>query len=256
MTQPSLHGAETATGAERVAIVTGGARGIGAAIAERLTADGLRVAIVDRELAGPAATDEPTAAYRADVADEHAVAATVARIAEELGPPVVLVNNAGIAAAAPIAELPTEQWDAVLGVNLRGTFLMTRAVAPFMSAAKWGRIVNVASISALGDDGRAAYAASKAGLLGFTKSLALELGPSGITANVVAPGFVVSDMTARSARRLGRSFEDHQRQVAAEIPVGRVGLPADIANAASFFAGDPAGFVSGQVLYVAGGPVG
>jgi 3-oxoacyl-[acyl-carrier protein] reductase len=142
-----------------------------------------------------------------------------------------------------------------MGVNLRGPFFVTRAVCRHMMTAGWGRIVNMSSISAVGDAGRVDYASAKAGLIGFTKTLALELGRHGVTANAIAPGFVVSDMTRATARRLGRDFEEHQRIAAQSIPVGRVGQPEDIAHAASFLVSPEAGFVSGQVIYVAGGPV-
>jgi 3-oxoacyl-[acyl-carrier protein] reductase len=196
------------------------------------------------------------AAVVADVADETAVTAAVAQIAAELGSPTVLVNNAGIGGPdVGVAEMTTQQWDAVTGVSLRGAFFLTRAVSPHMMAAGWGRIINMSSISALGDSGRADYASAKAGLIGFTKTLALQLGRQGVTANAIAPGFIVSDMTRTSARRRGRAFEEHQRLAAQSIPVGRVGQPEDIAHTASFLASPGAGFVSGQVIYVAGGPV-
>jgi 3-oxoacyl-[acyl-carrier protein] reductase len=192
----------------------------------------------------------------ADVADEAAVTSAVERVAAELGPPTVLVNNAGFARDADLGEMTTEQWDEVQGVHLRGAFLTSRAALPYMVEARWGRIINVSSISALGHAGRVNYASAKAGVIGFTKALALELGSQGVTVNAIAPGFIVSDMTAATARRLGRDFEEHQRIAAESIPVGRVGQPEDIAHAASFFASPDAGFVSGQVLYVAGGPRG
>ncbi|GAA3777966.1 3-oxoacyl-ACP reductase FabG [Streptomyces chiangmaiensis] len=196
------------------------------------------------------------AAVAADVADETAVTAAVAQIASELGSPTVLVNNAGIGGPdVGVAEMTTQQWDAVTGVSLRGAFFLTRAVSPHMVAAGWGRIINMSSISALGDSGRADYASAKAGLIGFTKTLALQLGRQGVTANAIAPGFIVSDMTRTSARRRGRAFEEHQRLAAQAIPVGRVGQPEDIAHTASFLASPGAGFLSGQVIYVAGGPV-
>jgi 3-oxoacyl-[acyl-carrier protein] reductase len=151
--------------------------------------------------------------------------------------------------------MTTEQWDAVQGVHLRGAFFITRATVPYMVEAHWGRIINVSSISALGHAGRVNYASAKAGVIGFTKALALELGSQGITVNAIAPGFIVSAMTAATARRLGRDFEEHQRIAAQSIPVGRVGQPEDIAHAASFFASPDAGFISGQILFVAGGPM-
>jgi 3-oxoacyl-[acyl-carrier protein] reductase len=247
---------------QRTAIVTGAARGIGAAVAKRLARDGLAVGVIDLNEADCAGTVEAIAsdggsamAVAADVADEAAVTAAVARVAAELGPPTVLVNNAGFGPRADIVEMTTEQWDSVIGVNLRGPFFATRAACRHMIVAGWGRIVNMSSISAVGDAGRVDYASAKAGLIGFTKTLALELGRHGVTANAVAPGFVVSDMTRASARRLGRDFEEHQRIAAQSIPVGRVGRPEDIAHTASYLVSPEAGFVSGQVIYVAGGPV-
>ncbi|GAA4260341.1 SDR family NAD(P)-dependent oxidoreductase [Dactylosporangium darangshiense] len=245
-----------------VAIVTGAARGIGAAVAKRLARDGFAVAVIDLREDDCAGTMEAITAaggsamaVGADVADEAAVTAAVARVAAELGPPTVLVNNAGIGPRAPLVEMPTAQWDLVIAVNLRGPFLVTRAVCQYMIDAGWGRIVNVSSISAVGDAGRVDYGSAKAGLLGFTKSLALQLGRYGISANAIAPGFVVSDMTRASARRLGIDFTEFQRRAAESTPVGRVGQPEDIAHTASYLVSPEAGFVSGQVIYVAGGPV-
>lgn len=247
---------------QRIAIVTGAARGIGAAVAQRLAGDGLSVGVIDLDEAACATTVADIAArggtalaIAADIADEDAVRIAVARVAAELGPPTVLVSNAGVGPRTELTDLTTEQWDTVLGVNLRGAFLVTRAVAPYMTAARWGRVITMSSISAVGDVGRVDYASAKAGLIGFTKSLSLQLGKHGITANAIAPGFVVSDMTRASARRLGLSFEEFQRQAAESIPVGRVGQPDDIAYIASFLASPQAGFVSGQVIYAAGGPV-
>ncbi|MET7855958.1 SDR family NAD(P)-dependent oxidoreductase [Streptomyces sp. NPDC005318] len=246
----------------RTAIVTGAARGIGAAVARQLADDGLAVGVVDLDEADCADTVEAirgdggaALAVAADVSDEVAVTAAVARIAAELGPPTVLVNNAGVGPRADLVEMSTEQWDTVLGINLRGPFLATRAVAPHMIAAGWGRIVTMSSISAVGDAARVDYGSAKAGLIGFTKSLALQLGRHGITANAIAPGFVVSDMTRASARRLGLGFDEFRRNAARSIPVGRVGQPEDIAHTASYLVSPGAGFVSGQVVYVAGGPV-
>jgi NAD(P)-dependent dehydrogenase (short-subunit alcohol dehydrogenase family) len=247
---------------QRTAIVTGAARGIGAAVAKRLARDGLAVGVIDLSEADCAATVEAITAgggsaiaLGADVADEAAVTAAVARVADEIGRPTVLVNNAGFGPRADLVDMTTKQWDSVIGVNLRGPFLVTRAACRHMIDARCGRIVNMSSISAVGDAGRVDYASAKAGLIGFTKSLALELGRHGITANAIAPGFVVSDMTRASARRLGHDFAEYQRIAAQSIPVGRVGQPDDIAHTASYLVSPEAGFVSGQVIYVAGGPV-
>ncbi|MFB7739493.1 SDR family NAD(P)-dependent oxidoreductase [Streptomyces sp. NPDC056112] len=246
----------------RTAVVTGAARGIGAAVARRLAGDGLAVGVIDLDEADCADTVEAITsvggaalAVAADVADEAAVTAAVARIAAAFGPPTVLVNNAGIGPRADLVDMTTQQWDTVLGINLSGPFFAARAVCPHMVTAGWGRIVNMSSISAVGDVGRVDYASAKADLIGFTKSLALQLGPHGVTANAIAPGFVVTDMTRASARRLGLSFEEFRDRAEQSIPVGRVGLPDDIAHTASFLVSPGAGFVSGQVIYVAGGPV-
>ena len=246
----------------RVAIVTGAARGIGAAIAARLSSDGLAVAVLDLDesACAPVVAQIVAAGGRAlavgvDVSDEAAVTAAVARVAAELGPPTVLVNNAGITRDNLLFKMSADDWDAVIGVHLRGSFLMSRAAQTFMTQARWGRIVNLSSSSALGNRGQANYAAAKAGLQGFTKSLAKELGKFGVTVNAIAPGFVVTELTRRTAERLGMSFEDFQAAAAAEIAVARVGQPEDIAAAASFFVRDEASYISGQILYVAGGPL-
>ena len=244
-----------------MAIVTGAARGIGAATAKRLAADGFAVGVLD--LDAGTTKDTVTAIESAggsalgvgvDVADAAAVKAAVEQVAAELGPPLVLVNNAGITRDNLLFKMTDEDWDAVLAVHLRGSFLMSRAVQGYMTQATWGRIVNLSSTSALGNRGQANYATAKAGLQGFTKTLAIELGKFGVTVNAIAPGFIVTDMTAATAARMGISFEDMQAQAAAAIPVNRVGQPEDIAHAVSYLASDGAGFVSGQVLYVAGGP--
>ena len=248
---------------ERVAIVTGAARGIGAATAERLAADGHRVAVLDLDADAAAATaarvagatGRRTLAVTADVSDPRQVTAAVAEVADRLGAPTVLVNNAGVLRDNLLFKMDTADWDTVIGVHLRGAFLMTREVQQHMVAARYGRIVNLSSSSALGNRGQANYSAAKAGLQGFTKTLAIELGRFGITANAVAPGFIVTEMTAAAAARMGLEFEQFTTDSAARIPVQRVGLPADVAHAISFLAGPQAGFVSGQVLYVAGGPL-
>jgi 3-oxoacyl-[acyl-carrier protein] reductase len=246
---------------QRVAIVTGAARGIGAATALRLAADGLAVAVVDlEETAAKATVDAIEAAggrglaVGADVSDAEQVEAAVARVAAELGAPTVLVNNAGVTRDNLLFKMTEVDWDTVMGVHLRGSFLMSRAVQKHMVEAKWGRIVNLSSTSALGNRGQANYATAKAGLQGFTKTLAIELGKFGVTANAIAPGFIVSDMTKATAERIGQDWDTYVAARAAEIPVARAGQPEDIAHAVSYFVSESAGFVSGQVLYVAGGP--
>ncbi|WP_181784088.1 SDR family oxidoreductase, partial [Pseudonocardia pini] len=186
--------------------------------------------------------------------DAAAVEAAVARVAEELGGPTVLVNNAGITRDNLIFKMAESDWDAVMGVHLKGSFLMTKAAQKYMVDAKFGRIVNLSSTSALGNRGQANYSTAKAGLQGFTKTLAIELGKFGITANCIAPGFIASDMTKATAERLGVDWDDYLAARAKEIPVQRAGQVEDIANTVSFFVDERAGFVSGQVIYVAGGP--
>jgi 3-oxoacyl-[acyl-carrier protein] reductase len=245
----------------RVAIVTGAARGIGAATAKRLAALGHAVGVLDLDEAACADTVEAitSAGGRAigvgvDVAQADQVEAAVKRVADELGAPTILVNNAGITRDNLIFKMTEEDWDAVINVHLRGSFLMTRAVQGYMTAEKFGRIVNLSSTSAQGNRGQVNYSAAKAGLQGFTKTLAIELGKFGVTANAVAPGFIQTEMTKATAERLGVSFEDFITHSAAQIPVQRVGQPEDIAATVAFLCSEDAGFVSGQVIYVAGGP--
>ena len=245
----------------RTAIVTGAARGIGAAIARRLSDDGLAVAVLDLdETACKAVVDEiessggKALAVGADVADEEAVEAAVARVASELGAPTVLVNNAGITRDNLLFKMSANEWDAVMNVHLRGAFLMSRATQRHMVDAHWGRIINLSSVSALGHRGQVNYSAAKAGIQGLTKTLAIELGQFGVTANAIAPGFIETEMTANTAKRMGVPFEDFKAAAAKTIPVARVGQPEDIAATVSFFAREDASFVSGQVIYVAGGP--
>jgi len=247
---------------QRVAVVTGAARGIGAATARRLAADGLAVAVLDLKEGDCADTvDAITAAggkamaVGADVSQADQVKAAVAAVTEGLGGPAVLVNNAGVLRDNMLFKMTDDDWDTVMGVHLRGAFLMARACQKSMVDQKFGRIINLSSSSALGNRGQANYSTAKAGLQGFTKTLAIELGQFNITANAIAPGFIVTDMTAATAARVGMDFEDFQKAAAGRIPVRRVGRPEDVAHTASFLASEAAGFVSGQVIYVAGGPL-
>ncbi|MFP5021770.1 3-oxoacyl-ACP reductase FabG [Pseudonocardia phyllosphaerae] len=246
---------------QRTAIVTGAARGIGAATAIRLAADGHKVAVLDLEESAAKATVEAieaaggtAAAFGADVSDPDAVETAVAAVTEKLGAPTILVNNAGITKDNLLFKMTEGDWDAVMGVHLKGSFLMTRAVQKSMVDAGWGRVVNLSSTSALGNRGQANYSTAKAGLQGFTKTLAIELGKFGITANCIAPGFIASEMTRATAERVGVDWEEFKAARAKEIPVQRPGAVEDIANAVSFFVDERSSFVSGQVIYVAGGP--
>jgi 3-oxoacyl-[acyl-carrier protein] reductase len=245
----------------RTVIVTGAARGIGASVARRLSREGHAVAIIDLdENTCQAVVDEIVAdggtaqGFAADVSDEASVEAAVDAIALAMGPPLVLVNNAGILRDNLLFKMTVDDWDAVMSVHLRGAFLMSRAAQRHMIEAGWGRIVNLSSTSALGNRGQANYAAAKAGMQGFTKTLAIELGRYGVTVNAIAPGFIESEMTIGTAARIGISFEDLKSAMVKEIPVGRAGTPDDVSAAVAFFVREDASFVSGQVLYVAGGP--
>lgn len=245
----------------RIAIVTGSARGIGAAVARRLSSDGFGVAIFDLdESLCEVVRDEIVSAggqaiaVGVDVTDEDRVEKAVARVADEIGGPSVLVNNAGITRDNLLFRMTANDWDSVMNVHLRGSFLVSRASQKYMIDSGWGRIINLSSTSALGNRGQANYSAAKAGLQGFTKTLSIELGKFGVTVNAIAPGFIETDMTVATAERMGVDFEDFKNDAAKLIPVARVGRPDDIAAMVSFFARDEASFVSGQVIYVAGGP--
>ena len=244
----------------RVAIVTGAARGIGAAIALRLAADGMSVGVVDLDEQGSQRTAKEIVEnggraipLGADVADERAAGDAVRQAAAELGPVTVLINSAGIIRDNLIFRMSTADWDAVMDVHLRGAFLMTRAAQTHMTQEKWGRIVNISSTSALGNRGQANYAAAKAGLIGFTKTLALELGRFGVTANAIAPGFVETDMTQVSAARQGLDYDEWKLAAARDIPMGRIGRAGRYRRRRQLPCREEAGYVSGQVIYVNGG---
>lgn len=246
---------------QRIAIVTGGARGIGAAISKRLAADGYAISVIDlREADTETTVAAITAAggravgIGADVASSDDVKRAVEQTVVSLGAPTILVNNAGILRDNMLFKMSEGDWDAVMNVHLRGAFLMSREVQKHQVEAKWGRIVSLSSTSALGNRGQLNYSAAKAGLQGFTKTLAIELGQFNVTANAIAPGFIATDMLVETAARMGISFEDFLAGAAKQIDVRRVGQPEDVAAAASFFCSEESSFVSGQVLYVAGGP--
>jgi 3-oxoacyl-[acyl-carrier protein] reductase len=242
----------------RVVVVTGAARGIGAGTAKRFADEGAAVAILDLEEAAAAATAKSLGATKAigvgcDVADAAAVQAAVDRVTDELGRLDVLVNNAGITRDNLLFKMTEDDWDLVMNVHLKGAFLMSRAAQKVMTEQKYGKILNLSSVSALGNRGQANYSAAKMGIQGFTRTLAIELGPFGINVNAIAPGFIVTEMTDATARRLKLEPEQLRQMNADANPVRRVGEPADIAAAAAFLCSDEASYITGQVLYVDGG---
>jgi 3-oxoacyl-[acyl-carrier protein] reductase len=242
----------------RVAVVTGSARGIGAATARRFAEEGAAVAVLDldQEQAEKSAAElgaGTAVGLACNVGDAASVEAAVGTVVQKLGKIDVLVNNAGVTRDNLLFKMTEEDWDAVMNVHLRGTFLMSREVQKHMVAAKYGKIVNLSSVSALGNRGQANYSTAKMGLQGFTRTLALELGPFGINVNAVAPGFIVTDMTDATARRVGVEPEEFRKAAAERTPVRRVGYPEDIAAAAAFLCSDEASFITGQTLYVDGG---
>ena len=243
----------------RVAIVTGSARGIGAGIVKRFHEEGASVAVLDldedqaRSTAEALAGRAPTIGVGCNVTDAASVDAAVARVVEELGGLHILVNNAGITRDNLLFKLTEDDWDAVMDVHLKGAFLMSRAAQKTFVAQKYGKILNLSSVSAGGNRGQANYSAAKAGVQGFTRTLAVELGPFGVNVNAVAPGFIATEMTDETARRLHIDIEEFRRLNAEATPVRRVGHPADIAAAAAFLCSDEASFITGQILYVDGG---
>ena len=243
---------------DRVVVVTGAARGIGAGTAKRFAEEGASVAVLDLAEDAAAATAERLGAPRAigvgcDVSKADSVDAAVERVVAELGKIDVLVNNAGITRDNLLFKMSEDDWDMVMNVHLRGSFLMSRAAQKHMVAHKYGKILNLSSTSALGNRGQANYSAAKMGLQGFTRTLAIELGPFGINVNAIAPGFIVTDMTDDTARRVGVEPEEWRKMAAEANPVRRVGYPEDIAAAAAFLCSDEASFITGQTLYVDGG---
>ncbi|MDO7868974.1 SDR family NAD(P)-dependent oxidoreductase [Nocardioides jiangxiensis] len=240
----------------RVVLVTGAARGLGFAMAQRFADEGAAVAIVDlnEEDAAAAAAKLPKAiGIGCDVADRAAVEAAVERTVAELGGLHVLVNNAGITRDNLLFKMTDTDWDLVMNVHLKGAFLMAQTAQKIFTAQRYGKILNLSSISAYGNRGQANYSAAKAGVQGFTKTLGKELGKFGINVNAIAPGFIVTEMTEATARRLGMEPEEFFKLNADHNPVGRVGQPEDIAAAAAFLCSDEASYITGQTLNVCGG---
>ena len=245
----------------RVAFVTGAGRGIGAATALRLAADGAAIAVVDR--AEDDTVDTVNAIRDAggtavgldcDVSVAEQVDSAVNAAVDHLGSLDILVNNAGITRDNLLFKMTEDDWDAVMGVHLRGAFLCARAAQQHMTGKRWGKIVNLSSTSALGNRGQANYSAAKAGIQGFTRTLAIELGPFGINVNAIAPGFIATAMTDATAERMGVTVDQFRDAAAATLPLRRIGVPDDIANVVSFLVSDDASYITGQTLYVDGGP--
>ncbi|GGF57271.1 3-oxoacyl-ACP reductase [Marmoricola endophyticus] len=242
----------------RVVIVTGAAQGIGAGTAKRFAEEGAAVAVLDLDEGRAAETAAGLGATKAvgigcNVTDKASVDAAVERTVSELGGLHVLVNNAGITQDAMLFKMTEDQWDAVLGVHLKGSFLMSQAAQKVFVDQKYGKILNTSSTSANGNRGQANYSAAKAGLQGFTRTLALELGRYGINVNAIAPGFIETEMTDETAKRVGMSVEDFRAAAGDRNPIKRTGKPEDIAAAAAFLCSDEASYITGQILYVDGG---
>lgn len=239
---------------EKTALITGAARGIGRAIALSLARDGASIALTDLlEEEGKKSAEEMAALgvkavfYKCDVGDSEQVKNTVAAVKEEFGGIDILVNNAGITRDTLLLRMKEEDWDLVIKINLKGAYLFTRECISMMRKKRSGSIINISSVVGLmGNAGQANYCASKAGLLGLTKSVAREYASAGVRCNAVAPGFIESDMTKTIP-------EEYQEKIMDQIPMGKMGLPEDIANAVRFLAGDESSYITGQVLSVNGG---
>lgn len=247
----------------RIAFITGAGRGIGAATALRMAEEGARVALADIDTEGCQQVAEEIAqlgseglVIQCNVADSDMVQNAVDRTASHFGRLDILVNNAGVVRDNLLFKMSEDDWDTVLDVHLKGAFLCSRAAQKYMVEHKYGRIVSLSSSSALGNRGQANYSSAKAGLQGFTRTLAIELGPLGITVNAVAPGFIDTEMTRSTARRQGFNPDEVIANASKTIPVRRVGQPRDVANVICFLCSEDASFVSGQIIYVAGGPRG
>jgi 3-oxoacyl-[acyl-carrier protein] reductase len=240
----------------KTALVTGGARGIGAATARRFASEGATVVVsdFDEAAARETASEIGGVAVRCDVTSRDDVEAAVSAAVERGGSLDLLVTCAGIIRDNLLHKMSDEDWDAVIDTHLKGTFFAARAAQARMVEQRSGKMVLVSSTSALGNRGQSNYSAAKAGLQGLTKTLAIELGPFGVNVNCVAPGFIATAMTQQTADRIGVAFEDFQQHAAEQVPLRRVGQPEDVAGTIAFLCSDDASYVSGQVVYVAGGP--
>lgn len=244
----------------RVAVVSGAAGGIGAAVAVRLAMEGASVALVDLhpERCEPIVAEisrlgGASAAFGCDISVSAQVQAVSERIRQEFTRVDILVNNAGILRDAPLIDMVDAEWQDVINVNLTSMFFVCRAFAPGMIERRYGKIVNMSSRSALGNAGQTNYSAAKAGVQGFTATLAIELGPHNINVNAVAPGYFTTPMTASIAAQAGVTHSEHQADVASRTPLRRVGRPEELAAVIAFLASDDAAYVSGQTIYVNGG---
>ncbi|MBM9460815.1 3-oxoacyl-ACP reductase FabG [Nocardioides sp. zg-536] len=245
----------------RIAVITGSARGIGFGTATRFAEEGASVAIVDLDesAAAEAAARLPLVegakaiGVGANVSDGASVEAAVERVVSELGGIHVLVNNAGITRDNLLFKMTEEDWDLVMGVHLKGAFLMSKAAQKHFVEQRYGKIVNISSVSALGNRGQANYSAAKMGIQGFTRTLGIELGPFGINVNAVAPGFIVTEMTEATAVRLKMEPDEFFKLNAEANPVRRIGYPEDIAAAVTFLSADESSYITGQTIYVDGG---
>src|SRR5918912_1829113 len=247
----------------RVAFLTGAGRGIGAATAARLASDGAAVAVTDMDIepAEETADQIRSAGGRAlaipvDVTNREQVEAAAARTAEELGRLDILVAVAGITRDNLLFKMTDDEWDGVIDTHLKGSFMAARAAQKYMVEQRYGKMIFTSSTSALGNRGQANYSTAKAGLQGLTRTLAIELGPLGVTVNAVAPGFIETRMTQAVAERMGVDWEQFKKDRAAQIPLRRSGKPEDVANVVAFLVRDESSFVSGQIIYIAGGPRG
>jgi len=235
---------------DKVALVTGAGRGIGKATLRRFASEGAKVAAADLAFD----EDVPGLQIETDVTSREQVEAAVARTVEEFGGLDVLVTSAGIIRDNLVHKLTDDDWEAVIATHLRGTFLATQAAQAHMTQHGGGKMVLISSTSALGNRGQLNYSAAKAGIQAMTKTLAIELGRFGINVNCVAPGFISTAMTRQTAERLGVEFEAFKEFGAKEVPLGRVGEPEDVAGVIAFLCSDDAAYVSGQVIYIRGGP--